>query len=74
MIRTSDITGRKAVEDELAQVKRLLPMCAWCGRIQTEDGTWEGISAYLKRMGDTDVTHGLCPECEDGQIARAEGA
>lgn len=74
VIRANDITDLKAVQDELVQVKRLLPMCAWCGRIQTDNGTWEGISSYLKRVGDTDVTHGLCPECEEGQVARAEGA
>lgn len=74
VIRADNITELKAVQDELAQVRKLLPMCAWCGRIQTEDGTWEGISSYLNRVSEVDVTHGLCPECEEDQVSRAEGA
>lgn len=71
VIRVDDITELRDVKEELAQIRRLLPMCAWCGRIQTEDGSWEGISSYLKRVEGTDVSHGLCPECERGQLEKA---
>lgn len=74
VIRATDITEFKSVQEELVQVRRLLPMCAWCGRIQGENGAWESINSYLKRVGKTDVSHGLCPECEDTQLSRAEGA
>lgn len=74
VLRATDITELKRAQEELVQVRRLLPMCAWCGRIQGEDGEWEGISSYLKRVGKTDVSHGLCPACEDTQFSRAERA
>lgn len=61
VIRAANITELKTVSEELAQVKQLLPMCAWCSRIQNEEGAWEGIGAYLKRVGDTDVSHGAVP-------------
>lgn len=48
------------------------PMCAWCGRIRTEDGDWESVSSYLKRVADTDVSHGLCPSCEREQLEGLE--
>lgn len=74
VIRANDITELKAVQEELVQVRRLLRMCAWCGRIQAENGEWEGITAYLTRVGKTDVSHGMCPECEQKQMGLAEGA
>lgn len=72
LLRADNITELKAVQRELEQVKTLLPMCAWCGRIQTESGEWESVSSYLKRAADTDVSHGLCPRCEREQFDKLE--
>jgi len=74
VIRADNVTELKAAREELAQVRKLLPMCAWCSRIRSEDGMWEGISSYLTRVGKTDISHGLCPACEQEQLGRAEGA
>lgn len=74
IIRADNVTELAATREELAQVRKLLPICAWCSRIRAEDGNWEGIGSYLARVGRTDVTHGLCPTCEQQQLARAEGA
>jgi hypothetical protein len=38
-------------------------IAAWCDRIQGEDGVWQSVEKYLKKTADTDVSHGLCPEC-----------
>lgn len=74
VIRANNITEFKSVQEELVQVKRLLRMCAWCGRIQGEDGEWEDISSYLSKVGETDVSHGLCAQCEHRQITPGGGA
>jgi hypothetical protein len=58
----------KAVEDETAALRRLLPLCSWCRRIRSDDGKWELIEHYLKKKADTDVTHGVCPECYEKQL------
>lgn len=68
IIRADNITELKAVKRELENVKRLLPVCAWCGRIRTEDGDWETVTAYLDRVSDTKVSHGLCESCEREQM------
>jgi len=72
LIRAEDVTEARATREELAQVRSLLPMCAWCNRIQSEDGSWEGFGSYLNRVGHTDVSHSLCPICEQKQMAQAE--
>lgn len=63
MIATN-ITELRASQDMLARVKSLLPVCAWCDRIQDRDGKWDSIESYLKKTTDTDITHGICPDCE----------
>lgn len=60
----SNITALKAAQEVVARMRTLLPMCAWCDKIRREDGDWETIEAHLKRVGDVDVTHGICPGCE----------
>lgn len=48
---------------ELQMLRGLLPMCAWCRKIQDDNGEWMVIEAYISRHSDARVTHGLCPDC-----------
>lgn len=56
---------RRAQED-LQAVEKLLPMCAWCRSIRSDDGgttTWQPLHEYV--MESVTVTHGMCPVCRD---------
>lgn len=64
LIIATNITELRASKDMLARVKSLLPICAWCDRIQDQGGKWGSIESYLEETTDTDITHGLCPDCE----------
>jgi PAS domain S-box-containing protein len=64
----SNVSALKAAQEAVARMRKLLPICAWCDRIRREDGDWETIEAYVKRVGDVDVTHGLCPACEQRMV------
>jgi PAS domain S-box-containing protein len=64
LIIATNITELRASTEMLARVKSLLPICAWCDRIRDGDGTWGSIESYLRKTTDTDITHGLCPDCE----------
>ncbi len=47
---------------EIDQLKRFLPVCAWCKKIRSDKGYWQEVTAYLhSHVGQ--VTHGICPEC-----------
>jgi len=73
-----DITARKRAEEEreslirelqeaLGEVKRLsglLPICAWCKRIRTDEGYWKQLEEYLSEHSNAVFTHGICPDCQ----------
>lgn len=65
IIKAASVTGFQEDLDGSARIPRLLPICAWCGRIETAEHAWEHINAYLKRVGDVDISHTLCPDCEE---------
>lgn len=50
----------------LAEVKTLrgiLPICANCKRVRTDEGAWEQIESYVRDRTDAEFSHGLCPAC-----------
>ncbi|MBN2280034.1 MAG: PAS domain S-box protein [Candidatus Marinimicrobia bacterium] len=72
-----DITERKEREiereklirelsDALGKIKTLeglIPICANCKKIRSDDGYWEEVEVYIKNRSKADFTHGLCPSC-----------
>jgi len=57
--------------EQIEALQRLLPMCAWCGKIETESRTWIAVEKYFETR-DQPVTHGLCPDCYDREMAQVE--
>lgn len=54
------------LEDARTHVKQLqglLPICAHCKRIRTDDQSWQKIEAYIQEHSDARFTHALCGEC-----------
>jgi len=51
---------RRALLD-LADVEKLLPMCAWCRDVRTGANAWAPLYEYVMKSGQ--VTHGICPSC-----------
>ena len=54
------------LQKALADVKILsgmMPICAWCKKIRTDEGYWQQIEAYIKDHSDLDFTHGVCHDC-----------
>lgn len=48
----------------LKKVQEVLPVCMHCGRIRSDDASWEDVVEYLKK-NSIFVSHGLCPRCEE---------
>ncbi len=42
-------------------MEKLLPICAWCKRLKTEDSEWVTMERFLQTYGS--LTHGICPDC-----------
>jgi PAS domain S-box-containing protein len=68
MIVATNITELKAAQDAVSQLRQLLPICAWCDRIQNDEGSWGTIEAYLGDELNTQITHGMCPDCHRRQM------
>lgn len=72
-----DITERRRIEAEkertLVELKEalekvkvlsgLIPICAACKRIRTDEGYWVQVEAYIREHSGAQFTHGICPDC-----------
>lgn len=53
------------VEDitELEELRHIVPICASCKRVRTDEEYWESVEAYISKHSNLDFSHGLCPDC-----------
>lgn len=71
------------------RLRGLLPICAHCKSIRDDSGRWHSVEEYMSDHTDSDLSHGICPECmrklypefeevqqavRSGLRARSEGA
>jgi PAS domain S-box-containing protein len=76
----TDVTDRKAVEEEkkelirklsnaLAEIKTLsglLPICSYCKKVRDDQGYWSRIEKYVQENSEATFSHGICPDCMKG--------
>jgi len=48
---------------ELMQLKRIVPICAYCKKIRDDMAFWQSVEKYFKVHINLDFSHGVCPEC-----------
>lgn len=41
----------------------LLPICAGCKKIRSQENHWEHIESYISKRSPVQFSHGLCPDC-----------
>jgi PAS domain-containing protein len=53
------------IEDisEIAELRRMIPICSMCGKLRDDKEAWSHIETYFKDHWDVEFSHGLCPEC-----------
>jgi len=54
------------LQDSLANVRTLsglLPICASCKKIRSDEGYWKEIEAYIEEHSNASFSHGICPAC-----------
>jgi PAS domain S-box-containing protein len=52
-------------DEELRELRELVPICARCKKIRDDSGFWERVEIYVERVTHRHLTHGLCQECAD---------
>lgn len=41
----------------------LLPICAWCRKVRSDDGYWQQLEDYFAARRGVTFTHGICDSC-----------
>ncbi|MDA0792045.1 MAG: hypothetical protein O2780_21630 [Proteobacteria bacterium] len=49
---------------EVQSLSALIPMCSGCNKIRVEDGQWTHLETYMQAISGSQVSHGICPDCE----------
>ena len=44
-------------------LKGLIPICASCKKIRTDQGFWQQVDVYIREHSEVEFSHGLCPDC-----------
>lgn len=45
------------------QLEGIIPICAYCRRIQRDDKVYEKMEVYIQSHSSAVFSHGICPEC-----------
>ena len=53
---------------ELVELREIIPICAVCKQVRTDENYWVQVESYLKDRMDIEFTHGLCPSCRDNYL------
>lgn len=48
---------------EIKTLHGILPICANCKKIRTDDGAWQQLEAYISQHTDAEFSHGICSDC-----------
>lgn len=60
----------KRLLKRLHELEDFLHICSWCRRVGNE-GEWQTTEQYFGSKFHKETSHGICPECAKGAMARA---
>ena len=53
----------EAAAAEVKALQGLLPSCAYCKSIRSDDESWQPIERYIGARSEAQFTHSICPDC-----------
>lgn len=54
---------RLNLENQLKQLRGIIPICSYCKKIRADDQSWHQLEAYISAHSDALFSHGICPAC-----------
>jgi DNA-binding response OmpR family regulator len=51
------------LQQEVKQLKGLLPICSYCKSIRDDSNYWQKVESYIGARTDAEFSHGICPTC-----------
>ncbi|MCP4752364.1 MAG: response regulator [Proteobacteria bacterium] len=64
--------GYKRAKEEIKTLRGIIPICAKCKNIRTDEGIYTQIESYIENHSEALFSHGLCPDCSDELYGDAE--
>ena len=58
---------------EIAELQRIIPICAVCKKIRNDTDAWMRLESFFKDNWDVNFSHGYCPECFKSEMAQMGG-
>ena len=56
------------LQEELANLRGLLSICAYCKAIRDEHGGWVPVEQYIQERTPTSFSHGICTHCYGSEV------
>jgi len=53
---------RRAMK-QIEDLEGILPICMYCKKIRNDQGYWDKVETYVRRLSGAELSHGICPEC-----------
>ena len=50
---------------EIKVLKGIIPICASCKKVRTDQGFWQQVEIYIRDHSEAKFSHGICPDCKD---------
>lgn len=57
-----------ALQQEVRQLRGLLPICSYCKKIRDDRNIWTQMEQYVTEHSGALFSHSLCPECYDKEM------
>jgi phosphoserine phosphatase RsbU/P len=57
-----------ALQQEVRQLRGLLPICSYCKKIRDDRDVWTQMEVYVSERSEALFSHGLCPDCYDKEL------
>ena len=52
-----------ALQQEVRQLRGLLPICSYCKNIRDDHDYWHRLEHYISAHSEARFSHGICPDC-----------
>ncbi|MEO7414530.1 MAG: response regulator [Opitutaceae bacterium] len=53
---------------QVKELESFLPICGYCKKIRDDQNYWQQIEHYLHERTGAAFSHGVCPDCYQGQV------
>ncbi len=73
-VRARQRRDLEEAETRLEDLSKLVPICSYCKQVRSDDGYWRDGEHYLREHAGADLTHGICPDCYEKELARLRSA